>query len=458
LKIDKLTHLPITQSANYPIQSIHPSIFRIACALTIALALVAATCGYWAIARAQALNARSDNPRRILYEQRIRRGRILDRNGIVLADIAVDEDGMVTRLYPLPEAAPVVGYASLRYGTGGIEAAFDATLRGEANRNVWQAVWADLLHRPPRGSDVRLTLDAALQTQAQNALAGQGGAIVLLDATTGEILALASSPTFDPGRLEEKWDRLREDPAAPLLNRATHGRYQPGTALQTVVLAEALLEGMAKLSNPVASATTAVPINDEQLACSVPISEPATLARAYAAACPAPFAELGKRLGAEGLEKAITRWGLTTPPTLEIPAESSAWDASVLTTSAALRAEAVGQGRLTLTPLQMALVAATLANDGVMPTPRLSPETRAASRPVLSPDLAQALLAAWNRYGSDIRGYPATAIVGKGRPLAWFLGTAPAGTSRYAVAVLLASPTDPDQAASAGCALLEIAR
>ncbi len=458
----RISNQPTNQLANQPTNQLtnrptNQPLLCITCALSLALAVLAATCGYWAVVRAQALNVRADNPRRILYEQRIRRGRILDRNGVVLADIAVNEEGIVTRLYPIPEAAPVVGYASLRYGTGGIESAFDAILRGEAGRSAWEAAWADLLHRLPQGHDVWLTIDAALQTQAQKALAGRRGAVILLDATTGEVLALASSPTFDPARLDEAWEQLREDPTAPLLNRATHGLYQPGTALQTVILAEALLEGAAGLSDRATDAVTAVPVNGERLACRAPIGEPVTLARAYAAACPSPFADLGERLGAEGLRNAITRWGLTTPPALEIPAESPDWDVSVLTTAAALRAEAIGQGRLTLTPLQMALVAATLANEGAMPMPRLSPQTSAASRPLLPPDLAQTLLAAWTRDDSDILGYPATAIAGEGQPLAWFLGVAPASAPRYAVAILLEYPADGDQAVNIGRALLTMA-
>ncbi len=379
----------------------------------------------------------------------------------------VAEDGSVTRRYPLPEAAPVVGYASLRYGTGGIEAAFDATLRGEAGRSAWQAAWNDLLHRPPRGDDVWLTLDAALQRQAQEALSGHAGAIVLLDAKTGEILALASGPTFDPGRLDAMWDELREDPAAPLLNRATHGLYQPGGALQTVILAKALLSGSAALDEAVPAPSMALDVNGARLTCSTPITGPTTLAQASAAACPLPFADLGQRLGATGLEEAVHRWALTVPPALEIPAEAADWSAEQLTTATALRDEAVGQGRLTVTPLQMALVAATLANNGTMPAPRLAlriqmsqggwrtPEASGDTRAVLPPDIAQTLLSVWESYGTHIVGHTSSAVAGEEQPLAWFLGVAPADAPRYAVAVLIERPSDPQRAAEIGSALLE---
>jgi cell division protein FtsW (lipid II flippase) len=458
--------------------TIHPTIrppdqpvLHLAGALGLALALLAAMCGYWAIARADNLRARDDNPRRVLYEQRIVRGRILDRDGVVLADVEVADDGTVTRRYPVPEAVPAVGYASLRYGTGGIEAAFDAELRGEAGRSGWQVAWEGLVHRAPHGRDVQLTLDAELQVQAQRALEGHAGAVVLLDATTGEILTLASSPGFDPEHLDEEWEALREDPAGPLINRATQGLYQPGAALQTVIVAEALAENLADLSTPVSNTTAALPVNGTLLSCNAAPAEPATLADAYAAACPAPLADLGERLGAADLEAAVERWALTTPPSLEIPAEAADWSAAALSTRTALRAEAVGQGRLTVSPLHVAIVAGALANDGKMPVPRLVLRVQDAGggwqahhsaeepRGVLSPDVARALLAAWSRHGRDIAAHWGVAVAGAGRPPhAWFMGVAPAtGGTRYAVGVLVEHAVSPEAAVSIGTALLEAA-
>jgi cell division protein FtsW (lipid II flippase) len=462
LRISQSTNLPVYQSTNLPV-------YHVAGALSLSLALLATTCGYWSVVRAGDLRTRADNPRRVLYEQRLVRGRILDREGTVLAGVDVADDGTVTRRYPLPEAAPAVGYASLRHGTGGIEAALDAELRGEAGRSSWQATWDELLHRPPHGHDVQLTLDAALQTQAQRALEGHAGAVVLLDATTGEILALASSPTFDPGALDEKWDTLRQDPAAPLVNRATQGLYQPGAALQTVIVAEALTRHLADLAAPAANALTTFSVNGTQLGCSAVLSAPYTLGNAYAAACPAPVAGLGGRLGASGLGKVVERWAFTAPPALEIPTEAADWDTRALSTPSDLRAEVIGQGRLTVSPLQMALVVATLANEGESLAPRLVLRVRDAEgawqehltagepRTVLAPDVARLLLAAWRRYEGDVAAHWGLAVAGEGQPPhAWFLGVAPAGTPRYAVAVLLEHPSTPQRVVEIGSALLKV--
>ena len=464
------TSLPIT---NLPTTSLPiTNLPTLALVLSLALALLAAVCGYWAIVRADDLRARDDNPRRVLYEQRIVRGRILDREGTVLASVEVGDDGTITRRYPVPEAAPVLGYASLRYGTGGIEAAFDRELRGEAGRNDWQIAWDELLHRPPHGRDVQLALDAGLQVQAQQGLDGQRGALVLLDAATGEVLAMASSPTYDPQHLDEEWEALREDPAAPLVNRATQGRYQPGAALQTAIVAEALSEGLATLSIPAADATARLTINGFELGCGAVPSPPYTLATAYAAACPAPFADLGAQLGAAALEKMVERWALTTPPPLEMPAEAADWSAETLSGTATLAVEAIGQGMLTMSPLQAALMAGTLANEGEMPIPRLVLRVWDAEngwleraeagepRQVLTPGIVWALLATWRRYdGEKVAAHWGAAAAGAGQPPhAWFIGVAPAtGQPRYAIAVLVEHAADPESAARIGAALLQAA-
>ena len=182
---------------------------------------------------------------------------------------------------------------------------------------------------------------------------------------------------------------------------------------------------------------------------------------------------------------------MTTPPALEIPAEAADWDTDALSTTTvlrqtqdnALRAEAIGQGNLTASPLQMALVAGTLANDGEMPAPRLVLQVRdgegkwrkrsaaGESRAVLTPALARKLLGTWQRYedGSTTTDAPSTlrtgiaghwgvAVAGeKQPPHAWFLGVALADAPRYAVAILLEHPTDPYRAVEVGSALLEAA-
>jgi peptidoglycan glycosyltransferase len=388
--------------------------------------------------------------------------------------------GLVTRTYPVRQAAPVVGYASLRYGTGGIEAAFDQALRGEAGRGSWEERWADLLHRAPRGRDVQLTIDAELQRRAQGALDGEAGAVVLLEAETGQVLAMGSAPTFDPARLTEEWEQLREDASAPLLNRATQGLYQPGIALQTVVVGEALRQGLIDgLEVDVGSTLMeGVLVDGVEVSCSVPPDGAPTLATAYTAGCAAPIRALGERFAEDGLAEAVRRWRLTSPPPLPIATEASDWSrASIVSTED----EAMGQGALTVSPLHMALVAATVANEGTMPDPQLAlrvrdgagnwrqvERARAAAWSdeaghILSPAVSQRLFSAWRlediAAGEEVvAGHSGIAVAGEGSPHAWFLGAAPsAGEPRYAVAVLVERAGDPRGAAAIGRDLLQAA-
>jgi cell division protein FtsW (lipid II flippase) len=452
------------------VRAARPTIRAAALALCAALILLGATCGYWGIARADYLAGRGDNPRRVLYEERIVRGVIVDRAGSALAATEVAEDGTVTRLYPVQAAAPAVGYASLRYGTDGIEAAFDDRLRGEAGRSPWEAAWDSLLHLPPQGSDLQLTIYAPLQVSAQELLLPYSGAVVLLEVSGGDILLLGSSPSFDAATLDEDWEELRDDPAAPLLNRAVRGLYQPGSALQTVVLAEALVGGAASLDDPVAGGDMSVRIDTASLGCAGAVVDPATLGDAYRGACPAPFGDLGERLGGGGLARAFERWLLTVPPSLEIPSEAAGWERSVLTSTGSLREEAIGQGALTVSPLRMALVAAALGNDGMMPAPRLATHIRHSEgdwlelaregqpAQVLAPELAQALLRTWHLHRETIAGHLSQAVSGEGRePHTWFLGLAPAGDPRFAVVVLLEEASEAEPAAEIGVQLLETA-
>lgn len=205
-------------------------------AMFAALALMA---GYWGAVSAQGLVARDDNPRRVEAEMAIARGPILDRDGNVLArsDVVAEDHNTprYRRVYPSIEAAPAVGYYSQRYGAGGVEGVADGALRGQ--RSALDA----LLHRPQVGAIVTTTIDLDLQQRLSTALHARGtlttikGAAIALDWRTGEVLALTSAPSFDPNTLDADWERLRTDPNAPLVNRATQGLYQPGELLPWLV-------------------------------------------------------------------------------------------------------------------------------------------------------------------------------------------------------------------------------
>jgi len=418
------------------------------------LASIAATTGLWSVARAEQLRAYPSNPRLVLAERRIRRGRILDRNSEVLADIALDTEGFVTRTYPLPEGAPVVGYATLAYGTDGIESSCDARLRGEQALGEWERLRRQLLHIDPVGRDVRLTIDARLQAYAQQRLAGLVGAAVLIDARTGEILALASSPTYDAATIVTAWSDLREAADSPFLNRATQGLAQPGTALQPFLLASALQQDPALV--PATPLDAQVPFDGMAMTCRHQPTGDGWDA-VLAAACPYPFTRIARAQGTALFSEALTRWGLLDAPALTLPTVAA--DLQDLPLQPA--AEAAGQGRLLVTPLQMARAIGALGNDGLRPDLSLlttpvdgcTPTAPSNQVQVMDSDTAEQVRRLLARYDGAI-GHLGTSFAGPERQQAWFIGLNSADVPRYAVAVLVDRIEEPGIAAEIGSDLL----
>jgi hypothetical protein len=206
--------------------------------LALGLVAVALTSAWWAVVRAPDLLNRTDNPRRSIADRYVPRGELLDRNNQPI-NITEGESGTYQRTYLYPELAPITGYTHSVYGQAGLEATLDDYLRG-LQGNPSSLIWWDhlLYGTPPPGLDVRLSLSLALQSKADQVLGGHAGAIVLMNAETGEILAMASHPTFDPNKLSEEGEALAQNPSAPLVNRATQGLYPIGTALLPLIRAE----------------------------------------------------------------------------------------------------------------------------------------------------------------------------------------------------------------------------
>jgi len=220
---------PTTDELHVPVDHLdtHPNI-NIGLAIGVGITLAALLAGWWAVVRSPELLSRTDNPRRAVSDRYVRRGAILDRNG---APISVSEglSGSYVRRMLYPPLSNIVGYTSPTYGQSGLEASLDPYLRGLEGNLQLRVIWNHLVYgQPPPGLDVRLALDLELQTKADRLMGGQSGALVLLNPDTGEILAIASHPTFDANKLGADWDQLVKDPRSPLLDRALLGRYPVG--------------------------------------------------------------------------------------------------------------------------------------------------------------------------------------------------------------------------------------
>ncbi len=195
-----------------------------------AFSILALTTTYWTTINRDALLARKDNPRASINFNRLQRGRILDRNEMILAQ-TIGQPSQYERKYELSSAL-VVGYASFQYGLSGIEEAMNSTLSGDESDSLTNWWKHDLLGEPKIGGDVKLTLDLNLQRKAFNALSQnkKAGAVVIV-APSGEVLALVSTPSFDPATLEKDFSSFSASNKGELINRATYALYPTGTLI-----------------------------------------------------------------------------------------------------------------------------------------------------------------------------------------------------------------------------------
>jgi cell division protein FtsW (lipid II flippase) len=191
----------------------------------------AATMAWWTIARGPDLLSRTDNPRRAIADRYVPRGMIVDKSNRLI-NMTELTDGFYRRVYVYTKLSAVIGYTHPVYGQAGLEASLDGYLRGLQGNPSTRILWDQLLYgTPPPGLDVRLSLDLTQQSIADNLLDGHRGAVILMNAETGEILVMASHPTYDANKLSEEGEALSQNPASPLLNRATQGLYPLGNIL-----------------------------------------------------------------------------------------------------------------------------------------------------------------------------------------------------------------------------------
>ncbi len=193
--------------------------------LFFGIAVSAVVTGWWSIVRAPALLTRTDNPRRAIADRWVLRGDIYDRN-LQLINASSGLPGNFTRKTYYPYLSNIVGYTDPTYGQTGLEASMDGYLRGLEGRSSFDTWWSHLIYgQPPPGVDIRLSLDLKIQRIVDRQLADHRGAAVLMEAGSGEILAMSSFPTFNANQLSDIWSSLISDKNSPLLNRAVQGSY-----------------------------------------------------------------------------------------------------------------------------------------------------------------------------------------------------------------------------------------
>lgn len=453
---------------------------RLTTGFLILLGIVALAATYWAIVGPDTILVRQDNPRLVQAEAQIHRGDIVDRNGTLVATSTINPDGSFTRQYLYPEMNSALGYASLRYGVGGAEAAFNNLLRGDdAGKELLTQLANDILHRTQHGSDVRLTFDLSIQQAAVKAMGTHIGSIVVLDIPSGQVLALVSLPTYDPNTLDANWETLSKAPGKPFFNRALQGAYQPGIALQTPLIAAALLANY-PLDIPVERASQSVKVSDVTIQCVMtPPTDTLTLQQAYAYGCPYPFAKMLQELGLETIQSGFNTFQLERPYTLTgyvvAPSDESPNNSNILFGPNNFIENALGQGTITVRPMEMAVIASSIINDGNAPFPYsllqfrkpqgvdwVDDKTSYAPIPMLTANSARQMqiimeeavkigaAQAASQVGLSIGGHAAIAYTGDNAQ-SWFIGfLSTEGNHGATIAVVLEDTHDANLAAQIG--------
>ncbi len=460
--------------------------------LALFLALLV-NANYVQFVKAGELNDRTDNRRARDAEFSRERGPILVAGDPVAESRRSEDRFAFQRIYSQPNLySHVTGFYSYVYGATGVEQTQNDILSGTDPRLFVTRVVDVITDEQPKGGNVLLTLDPAAQRAAHRGLLAlpprSKGAVVALEPKTGAVLAMASNPTYNPNRLadhdldrvEEVRRRLLADEDQPLLNRATQARYPPGSTFKLVTSAAALSRGYTPNSRVTGRAVLDLPLttrtlgNDSGASCG---AETITLTTALAVSCNTAFADLGMRLGADAIREQAQRFGFGADVFDELPAAApSVFPADP--DDPQLAYSAIGQFEVAATPLQMAMVAAGIANDGTVMQPHLVAQVRSPDLDTLAEaepepfseavssdvaaDLQAMMVAVTNRGTGSVAAIPGIRVASKTgtaqsaddrNPFAWFVSFAPAGDPQVAVAVLVeATGVDRDDISGSGLA------
>ena len=393
------------------------------------------------------------------------------------------------RVYPSgPKYAPITGYYSYYYGRSMLEQTQNAQLTGTSDAQWLSRITGTLSGHKPEGGSITTTINAKAQDAAWDGLRGKKGAVVALDYTTGAVLAMASSPSYDPNELASHhlndttraWKNLVADPSSPLSNRATREIYPPGSTFKLVTAAAALQNGyhpnsMVDSPENWILPGTRTPLTNETNCGGSRI----TLAHALDISCNTAFGKVGVSLGQDKIRDQAERFGFGKVVSSDVSSVASRFPQDL--TDAQLAQSSIGQFNVAASPLQMAMVTAGIANGGKLMTPYLTAQVRASNLQVVSEhhpkqmsqpmtkesaeQLKAMMVSVVNNgtgkrariNGTTVGGKTGTAQTVKGKaPYAWFVGWS--DNPHVAVAVFIQSSDTAINEVSGGRLAAPIAR
>jgi peptidoglycan glycosyltransferase len=437
------------------------AIGRLGGLFVVLFVLLAARAAWVMLIAGPSIAAKPYNPRHALLDSR--RGNILATDGSVLAKTVGSQ-----RVYPLgPALAQTVGYVSARYGTSGIEDAYDRALTPADTTGDPLAQFDEIRSAftgrstQARGADVVTTIVPAIERELWTQLSRYPrGAGVVLDPASGAVLAIASTPSFNPGEYDAEFPSLVSDAQSPLLDRATSGLYPPGSTFKIFTAGSALERGTVSMdshfSDPGYLQIGNFTLHDNE----GEATGSRDLTGAFALSSNVDFAQIALKMGVDAFYDDLSHWGIGAPLDFQLPAEADRVPPQASIVPGELAQMAFGQGALLTTPMHMALIAATIANDGTMPRPyivrqivrdgRVASVTPTGSLAMpISPQTAgevKKMMIATVQYGTGtgaqikgvlVAGKTGTATNPQGASDSWFVCFAPADHPRFVVAVVV---------------------
>lgn len=417
---------------------------------------------YFTAVESERLIKSSYNRRLWEQEEKVMRGTIYDIKGRPLAESGF-EGKTKKRLYNGGKAiGPLIGYSDHILGRAGIENVFNGELLGISEQDPVTLIRQKILGVSERGSDIYITIDLDLQKTAYELFKGRKGALVAIEPQTGRILALVSSPGYDSSTVKEDWENLSNDESKPLINRATQGLYPPGSSFKIITLAAALTY-KPEIENEKFYTPGYIKINGSIIRDGEHLwPGEYDLSTAFRYSSNTVFIQIGQRVDREKMISMAEAFGFNKSIKSDIPIAKSTFPKPPIIGGNVEMAESfIGQGRLLCTPIQMAQVAAVIANNGNMVTPYIAQKivsplgTVKDMVPKTSPtqvissqvaDKVKALMvdvvkngtgtaAAIN--GIEVAGKTGSAENPHGKAHAWFVGFAPAEDPQIAVAVVV---------------------
>ncbi|MCP2168991.1 peptidoglycan D,D-transpeptidase FtsI family protein [Goodfellowiella coeruleoviolacea] len=473
---------------------------RVGLAMMVMVLLLLANATYVQIIAAERYRTNDANQRVLLDQYGRKRGQIIAADGQPLASVQETNDRLrYLRTYPKGLIySPVTGYYSTSYGSAGMERIEDDVLNGDDDRLIVNRLSDVITGRDPQGGSVQLTINPAAQETAYNQMTEKGftGSVVAIKPDTGEILAMVNTPSYDPNLLathdeaaqKNAYTELDKAEGNPLRNKAVQDIYPPGSTFKLVVAAAALENGATKDTQLPAQAEIQLPNTNTTLEnfnhTTCGSGQTASLQEALARSCNTAFAQLAGDLGTDKLKEQAAKFGFGEQGQ-EIPLRVQPSSVGDIPDKAALYQSGIGQRDVVMTPLQDAVVAATIANGGVRMQPHLvskvlSPnlseletvdpeEVGEAVTPATAATLRDMMIASEQRTsgGGKLQGVTIASKTGTAEhgtdpkntnPHAWYVAFAPAEKPEVAVAVLVENGGDRGLEATGGSVAAPIGR